>query len=270
MESNHGASKPNRPPAGKFFMGTSTSERSPATPEWESVRELYRAGVRDVGEISRRIVNALGPEVRRDMSGDGVAACLSTLLKGAHDAAQEPPADLLRGADSPVRAAGTLRNRAERIVAANRWASRFSDIALDALGTSVLSCLLRPGGDSSRAGQTDEHPLFPLAQFYREDRLDDLAGAFVGNDLDRCFQYFVARDISEFVGSKAFPTVQDAHSLVEAVGAHCGRSTAALPWEELRREILAGRHLDSALAVDTLRKPVREMIETGLAAISGG
>jgi len=227
MEPNPGAFGANS--AGRLLlsMGTSAAHRSPATPEWERVRDLYRQGVRDPGEISRRIAQALEPRTERDMSGPGVSACLDALIHGVHGVAQRPPRGPLADCSSLLGGAAALRLFAERRIACAGWASRFSDLALDALGLSVLQLPL-PGAPGQSLADPALGYRAGLGTLGQEDRLPDLAESFLRDDIDRCFRYFVTRDISEFIGGDALPTVGEARLLTDDIAAHCRRIAAAV------------------------------------------
>ena len=83
-------------------MGTSTSQRSPATPAWDRVRQLYRQPNPEPGEVVGRIVAALDPETRAQMHGRGVVPSLDALLWGSHRVSHAGLAPLLGEAGPPV------------------------------------------------------------------------------------------------------------------------------------------------------------------------
>jgi phage repressor protein C with HTH and peptisase S24 domain len=58
-----------------------------------------------------------------------------------------------------------------------------------------------------------------------EERMHELAAEFLAADIDRCFRYFVARDISELVGSGYLPTVSQAEEFAREVGVFSSRAT---------------------------------------------
>ncbi len=208
-------------------MGTSSAQRSPTTPEWERVRDLYRAGVRDPDEIARRIVRALEPAVREDMSGPGVATCLDVLLHGVYTVSQTPPRGPLQHCPSGLAAAGLLRGLAERHIAVARRGSRFSDLALDALGSCVVNMLAPEGPGASLDALRTQRPAWPLLLGERGG-LGGITRAFVAQDLDRCFRYFVGRDISEFIGTPPLPDVAAGQAVADEVAAHCRAATEGL------------------------------------------
>lgn len=250
-------------------MGTSTAQRSPATAEWERVRELYREGVRDPAEIARRIALALGPAVRGEMTGPGVVACLDELLSGAHGAAQIPPAGPVAAVESILGAAAVLRREAERRIALGRLGSRFADLALDALGCAALEALgADRAGSAGPSGPPDV--VARLAGFQAEGRLHELAREFTSHDVDRCFRHLVARDISEFVGGPGLPTVADARSVADDVARHCSALAAGLPFsghEGTFQDVAAGK---PAGRVAALQGPFRGLFDEGLGNIIGG
>ncbi|MBC7288997.1 MAG: hypothetical protein H5T86_13370, partial [Armatimonadetes bacterium] len=111
-------------------MGTSSSQRSPATPEWERVRELYRQPNPDPGEVAARIVQALDPATRRAMGDLGVAVCLDTALLASKQIAEVGLAQWLRaaniepGAPPSLQAAAAARAQAQNRIISLREASR--------------------------------------------------------------------------------------------------------------------------------------------------
>ena len=204
-------------------MGTSTYRKSPATAAWDHVRDAYREGVSDPAEVSRRIVLAVDDATRDAMRSPGVALTLDTLLAGARAAQETPAPPPMTGVSTALQAAAALRRAAERDIASQGLASRFTDIALDALGRSTLqfTCAGTPEPDMLR------NPLPVFARACDEGRLHVLANSFLGADLGACFEYFVSRDIHEFVGTSAYPSVLDARRLTKDVGEFCARTSVA-------------------------------------------
>jgi hypothetical protein len=197
------------------------------------VRELYRRPNPDPGQVVERIVLALDPSTRTEMAGPGVATCLGALVSASHGVNRTglPPVllDLGVGAEpAALQLAAGLRRRAQDQVVAAGAASRFSELALDALAVATM--------DAASGGQTAELLTLPAAVAERhfggyaaDGRLHDLAGTFVAYDLDRVFRYYVSRDLSDFVGSDAFPHVGAAHRFLDSVALHCRRTAAGLP-----------------------------------------
>lgn len=195
-------------------VGTSSSQRSPSTPEWERVRELFRAGNPDPDAVSRGIADALSPQVRSEMSGPGVAACLDTMLQA-----------VVGGGEALAREVGPLGGRslaalartvAERRIARAGAASRLADIALDALGAGVVETL------ATSVASLALSPVSPKG--VTEDDVTEAARCFMRHDMSRCFSYFVSRDLSELVGTPVLPDVDAARRLVRGVSDHCRRA----------------------------------------------
>lgn len=214
-------------------MGTSTWHRSPETEQWRRVRELYAQPDPSPREVVARIVAALDGDTRSGLADPAVATCLGTLVEGAQRVALEgltATLERLRVGREPaaVQMAAGLRDRAQRLVAAQGLASRFGDLALDALGT----CALAIATLHSAGGGLLELPLAVaeanFAGFAREGRLHQVAALYVGHELDQAFRYFVARDLGEFVGGPGLPTVSHASRLEDAVAAHCRDTWRAL------------------------------------------
>lgn len=208
------------------IMGTSTWQRSPETEAWKRVRELYAQPDPSPAQVVSRIVAALEPETRAGISDAAATTCLATVVEGAQrvdrDGIEATPADLGVGTEpAAVQIAAGLRGRAEQTIAAEGYASRFGDLALEAVGTTTLALATL---STSGAGIMDVPLAVAESNFgrcSREDRLHELAALFVGHDLDRTFRYFVARDLPDFIGGEGVPSVSHANRLEDAVAAHC-------------------------------------------------
>ena len=253
-------------------MGTSTSQRSPATPEWERVRELYRQPNPQPGEVVSRIVAALGPETRREMHSPGVVSSLDALLAGSWRVAEQGLASLLK--ESPllsgppvVSLAAAVRTRAQQYITEARLSSRFGELALDALSNSVMEAAA--GG----AGLLKVSAAEAEANFGRFAVGRDLAGLsqnFLGHDFDQLFRYFIARDIGDFVGTAAFPTVSHSSRLLDGVARYCRESVTATGLGAFEDQL----HETVVLAPDDriaqLQPIVVHGIAAGLEVLAGG
>jgi hypothetical protein len=231
-------------------MGTSSSHRSPHTPEWERVKQLYRESNPDPREVVARITSALDAATRQEMAGPGVACCLSSLLQASRQVAGVGLAALVPAtpAAPPLLAASeAIREQAERTIARHGFASRFSDLALNALATTVFE--VGSGGSPELFSIAAPVVEAELGAFAREQRLHGLATAFVGHDFDPLYRYFVTRDTNEFVGGPGLPTVAEASQLRDAVSRHC-------------RESL--RQLQAAVHEEALAAALRASDEEGL------
>ena len=255
-------------------MGTSSSHRSPPTPEWERVRELYRQPNPDPGEIAARIVQALDPATRQGLSDRGVAICLDSGLLVTKTAAEnELKGFVLRHSEveepASLRIASAVRADAQVRLIRERAASRFAELALDGLAVTVMDAAC--GGQAARLMTVN----FDLAQqnlssFYREGRLHEFSRDFLGYDFDRVFRYFVARDLSDFVGTEAFPDVGHAHRLLDNVALYCRQRARGLVLEEaepLLRSAIEARPSERLPAIQGF---LRSAVEQGLAAIAAG
>lgn len=255
-------------------MGTSSSQRSPATPEWERVRELYLRPNPDPAQVLSRIVAALDPPTRAGMRDGGVVCCLDHLLDAATTAATGELASLYPSPTAVEQApaiglASGLRQTTEHDIASRQLASRFSDLALDALGTSVLDIAENvPGGGGIlrlEYPRLREH----MASYYHRDRLHDLTGTFLAHDLDHVFRHFVARDISGFVGSEALPTVSSSSILQDRIAHTCRTITKGVDLtasEDLLRQAVAETELEPRS--QALQGVFSEAVETGLRALA--
>jgi hypothetical protein len=249
-------------------MGTSTSQRSPATAAWDRVRELYRSGVTDPASVAQAIAGALDGGTRAAMSGLGVAICLDALLLGSDLAARSTSEAPLLPARSSLSVASAIRHQAENRLATQGGASRYADLALDALGSAALAVVGAsaegwPGGGGAEA-------LATLGAYRREGRLHDLARQFCGHDADRCFRHFVARDLSEFVGTEAWPTVQAARRLHEDVGTYCRTALRGLDYAAQEGRLQDALRTGGSEGLAQLQGALAHQLQGGLRVLSGG
>ncbi len=256
-------------------MGTSTWQRSPETEAWKRVRELYSQPDPSPTEVASRIVAALEPKTRSGMSDAAVATCLGSLVEGVQRvdvAGIERTLDDLDVGREPaaIQMAAGLRGRAERVIADHGFASRFGDLALEAVGTTALAIATL---STSGAGIM-EMPLSVaeqnFAQFAREDRLHELAALFVGHDLDRSFRYFVARDVADYVGGEGIPTVSDANILEDAVAAHCRETWGALALDEYEDRLRSAVDRTPVERVELLSPVMAAGVGRGLDLLAAG
>ncbi len=238
-------------------MGTSTWHRSPETEAWKRVRELYAQPDPSPREVVARIVAALEPETRAGMGDAAAATCLGTVIEGVqrvqHAGMRVALSDLGVGAEpAAVQMAAGLRSRAEQVIAAEGLASRFGDLALEAVGTTSLAIATL---STSGAGIM-ELPLSVaeenFARFGRERKLHDAAALFLGHDLDRTFRYFVARDVADFVGGPGIPSVRHANRLEDAVAAHCRQAWEYLGLDEFEDGLNTVIELSPRERIETL------------------
>ncbi len=256
-------------------MGTSTWHRSPETEQWKRVRELYAQPNPSPVEVARRIAGALDAQTHAGMQGPAVATCLGALVEGCAAIERDGLERTLQQMGLPpepaaVQLAAGLRDRAEELIAQTGQASRFGDLALEAVGTTALA--LATLSDSG-AGLL-EVPLAAVEVRFRslrtEGELHRMAALYTGHDLDRAFRYFVARDVGDFVGGEGLPTVSDANRLEDAVAAHCRQTWRRLALGEYE-PILAEAHLlDPGERFEVLQPVVASGIEQGLEQIAAG
>jgi len=256
-------------------MGTSTWHRSPETEEWRRVRELYAQPGVSPREVVARIVAALDPDTRAGMSAPAPVTCLGALVEGAQLVATRGMAatlDHLGVGREPaaVQMAAGLRDRAERIIADEGLASRFGDLALEAVGTTALAiATLHTAG----AGIM-EVPLSVaesnFARFHRDRRLHDIAALFTGHELDRSFRHFVARDVADFVGGEGLPTVSHANRLQDAVAARCREARKALRLDDYEDALVPTLTMAPAERVVRLQPVMAAGIDQGLAWLGAG
>lgn len=255
-------------------MGTSTSHRSPATPEWDRVRDLYRQPNPDPGAIASRIVSALSPAARSEMAGPGVALCLGSLVNSSRRIAEGGLQGVLgterKGPGGPplLRLAQALREGAERHITATNQASRWAEIGLNALGTAVMEA---GAGNSASVLQVPEPEIEEhLGCFLRDRRLHELAKCFLAHDFDHLFRYFVTRDISDFIGSEALPTVAAGSQLRDAVTLFCRQKAAVVAMDQHEPALQQAAALAPDEALSVLKAPLGALIEAGLRSVETG
>jgi len=218
-------------------MGTSASQRSPRTPEWERVRRLYDDPQAPPRVIVARIVDALGPETRAGMADSAVARCLSTLTRASAGALEETLLSLDPSLPAATDLAAALRACAQAEIARNHEASRFGELALDALAASTLEV-------GEGAADSPGIVRAALAHYADERRLSDLANTFVSQDMAYAFRHFVERDTPAHVGGPRLRVVGDADRLAREVAALCRTTTRGVSFtgleDYLRRAVDRG------------------------------
>lgn len=254
-------------------MGTSTWHRSPATPEWERVRELYAQPDPSPREVVSRIVAALDPTTRAGMSDPAVVTCLGVLVEGTQRVAGDGLAATLAalGAGTEpaaVQLAAGLRTRADQLIAQHQYASRFGDLGLEALGNTALALAALEAEGAGLLAIPLSVAEASLASLARSDRLHQAASAFVAHDLDRTFRQFVARDLGEFVGGLGLPTVNDANLLEDAVAAHCRECAAAVELSDYESLLRRAETLDPVVRVSELTPLMASGISQGLSILA--
>jgi len=245
-------------------MGTSSSHRSPSTPAWERVKRLYGQPHPDPREVAARITAALDEASRRDMTGPGVACCLSSLLRASPQVAAHGLAALTTGGERPplLAAAEAIRARAERAIAYAGFASRYSDLALNALATAVVEAVA--GGSSDLLHVDADRATAALGSYARDHRLHCLALTFVGHDFDHLYRYFVTRDAGDFVGGPGLPTVAEASQLRDAVSRHCRETVAGLAAAAHEEALAAALRRDDDRALAQVQDVLADLAERGL------
>jgi len=253
-------------------MGTSTAHRSPATPEWEQVRELYKQPNPLPGEVVGRIVAALSPETRQQMRGPSVAYDLDALLSGSYQVATQGLAELLAGAQAfaaapVVSLAAVLRDQAQQRITEARISSRFGELALDALSNTVMD--VAAGGRGILQAEPAQVEA-DFGRYFTEQNLAALGERFLGHDFDQVFRYFVARDIDDFVGTEAFPSVSHSSRLLDEVARYCRDTSAAVSLTDFEEQLQQSVQLAIPERIKLLEPVVAEGITAGLDVLAGG
>jgi len=250
-------------------MGTSSSHRSPSTPEWERVKQLYREPNPNPREVASRITSALDAETRQEMSGPGVACCLRSLLQASTRVGDGGLAALLPpGTEAPplLAASEAVREQAEREIARRGLASRFADIALNALATTVFEAGAGPSAELFNVDLATAEA--GLATYAREHGLHRLALTFVGHDFDHLYRYFVTRDVSEFVGGPGLPTVAEASQLRDAVSRYCRDAVGELEAAVHEEALAAALRQDEAQGLASVQDVLADLNDRGLQRIA--
>jgi hypothetical protein len=158
---------------------------------------------------------------------------LATLTRAGAGSLDPEPLDLDPTVAGAADLAAALRACAARDIAGHREASRFGELALDALTVSALE--LAGPGDAARV---------TLARYSEERRLAEAAGRFLAEDMAVAFRHFVERDLPAHVGGPRLRAAQDADRLADEVGEICRRTTLGVPLEgvedDLRRAVERG------------------------------
>ena len=249
-------------------MVTSTSHRSPATPEWEQVRELYQRPNPSPGEIVSRIVAALDEAARVRLADAAAVRCLDAVVHSSAAAATGAPVAWAEpGCGLPALDwAAQVRGQAQDSILRAGAASTLGAIALDAVAPTVLDAL----GPSRWPDLTRSTVLRDWGGFARERALRALAGQYLAHDFERIFRYFVARDISDFVGNSVLPTVGAAARVVDQVGELC-RRLGSVPLCRGREDELQNlTRLPREQRVRELAPLLLQAVQIGLGSLSGG
>jgi len=169
-------------------MGTSTSQRSPRTPEWNQVRESYDRGGVTPREVIRRILHACGDEARALQDDPALLACLDHL-----------PGTV--AADAPPEAcAHSVRDTAREALAAAGHGSHVGELALDALTQTAL----RAPRDHGEA----------VVEFSRQF-------------LARAIEHLAARDLPAHVGAAGTPSLAAAAELLHELRREASQAPSA-------------------------------------------
>jgi len=207
------------------------------------------------------------------MSDPAVVTCLGVLVEGTRWVATDGLAVTLAGMGlgtepAAVQMAAGLHARAQRIIAEQQYASRLGDLALEALGTTalVLASLEAEGAGLLEIPLSVVEASF--ASLANNDELHQAAEAFVGYDLDRTFRHLMSRDVQDFVGGAALPTVGHVHRLENAVAAYCHEQAAAVELSDFEAVLRRTERLDPGERVDELTQVMAAGISQGLSVLA--
>ncbi len=251
-------------------MGTSTSHRSPATREWDLVRELYQRPNPEPGEVVGRIVAALDSAARARLHDAAAVRCLDAILHTGAELAEPgaalPPVAAGSGVPALDLAAG-IRETALTSLAADGVASVTGALAVDAVPPTVLDSLSTTPDWADFPAST---VLSRYARYAREGDLSGLAGQYCGHELERVFRYFVARDVSDFVGGEGLPTTREATRLTIGVGDYCRRRASGPVLRRHEQDLQEIMTLPREQRIRELTPLTRESVEHSLAELAGG
>lgn len=251
-------------------MGTSTLHRSPTTPEWERVRELYQQPNPAPGEIVSHIVEALDEVARERLHDAATLRCLDAVVWGSAELAAGGPGlpEIVTSTGLPaLDLASRVRALAHKHVTADRVASLTGSLALEAIGPAVIGAL---GPTAAWSELTPEAVISRYAHYARDKELSGLSRHFFSHDFDRVFRYFVTRDIADFVGQPALPTIPAASRLVEQVGSFCRRRGVVPLLQRREQDLQEIVSLPREQRVGELEPILREGVWLGLADLAGG
>lgn len=250
-------------------MGTSSSQRSPSTPEWERVKKLYREPNPDPRQIVSHIVSALDADTRAELSGAGVACCLSNLLRLSRQIALKGlPVDAMTSGLPPLLAVTEMvRNKANEEISQLHLKDGFISDALNALATATFEAGSR--GGAGVFDVTSDEVAEALGAFTSEHRLHDLSLSFVGHDLDQVFRNLMERDLDDVVGSENVPGKAWASQLRDAVASHCRYTVSGL--EAVGHEqALHGALSESEPRLERIQATLAELTEMSLHKLAVG
>lgn len=253
-------------------MGTSSSQRSPSTPEWDRVRQLYRQPSPDPGQVASRIVSALDADTRAGLSGPGVACCLATLLRASRVLGDSGIAGLgiieSGGLPPLLQVSSLLQQQAERTIATGGLVSRFAEIGVRALGTAVFDAGASADADTFHI--TADSVGANLARYSHEQQLNRLAVCFLAHDFSHLFSHFVTRDVSDFTGTDAIPTELQRSQLRDAVARYCheaAQAAEAAVHEGMLAQALRADETEAQLRVGEV---LSDLTQKGLDRIAAG
>lgn len=242
-------------------------------PEWDQVRELYQQPYPPAPEqVVSRIIQALAPETHRGLHDQAVTTCLDTLLWGSASVADQGLAHFLASLQPvpgpPVIAlAAGLRDHATNHISASRAASRFGDLAVDALSNTVFSVAAREQGLLTVSAEQAE-PNY--GRYAREGNLSGLTAQFLSHDFDRVFRYFASRDLSDFIGTAAFPTVSNGSRLLDDVALYCRQAAGQIDLSGYEDQLQQVVRLAIDERIQRLQPVVAVGIGAGLEVLAGG
>ena len=254
-------------------MGTSSSHRSPSTREWERVRELYRQYNPNPLEVLSRIVSALDRPARAGLSDAATVCCLERLLNASAAAARGGLGELVSpGAPGPrapaIGLAAGIKDDADRRISQRGVSSRYGDIALQALGSSILE-LAGQIGEGGGLQVAPDRLQTHLAGFYAQSRLHSLTSTFLVHDFEHAFRYFVARDIPQFVGTEALPTVAESVQLQDRIAGTCRLVTGGVDLGDSEGETRGAlEQPDPEQRIRLLHGVLRDAVGRGLSALA--
>jgi hypothetical protein len=234
---------------------------------------LYQQPNPAPGEVVGRIVAALDEVARGRLHDAAAVRCLDTVLQGSAALAQPGAALPPVAASSRIPAldlATALRAQALESIAGAGVSSVTGALALDAIPFTVVDSLSSGSDWSDFPAST---VISRYARFAREGDLSVLAGEYCGHGLERAFRYFVARDVSDFVGvtgpagKPGLPTLQESARLADTVGKLCRQQGAAPRLRRYEQDLQGIMTLARDDRVRALEPLMQESVESSLDAL---
>ena len=216
-------------------MGTSASQRSPRSREWDAVNETYRSPRFAPRQVLARIVGALDDEFRAGLSDAAAASCLATVMRASDRLGA------LADEGARIALARELREQADAAIERNKTHSRFGEIGLDAIVRVAMNA--SPAATRSPAAT---------------------AQAFVSEYLARTVAYLASRDVPAHIGGPRLKDTADAAQFVRQLEDACEATLREVDFGDLAPSA------DEATDPEAVRSALAMAVQRALQALSEG